>query len=96
MLRMNENNGEQKGLWTFSGWTKDPTIQTNYGDDVITKTITYKGTWTFEAKPVTNYKVAYVSAKNATVPTFSCIHYSLYEHLFCNFTFCFIKDYIPF
>ena len=58
-MRMNENNGEQKGLWTFSGWTKDPTIQTNYGDDVITKTITYKGTWTFEAKPVTNYKVAY-------------------------------------
>ena len=55
----NANNGEQKGLWTFSGWTKDPTIQTNYGDDVITKTITYKGTWTFEAKPVTNYKVAY-------------------------------------
>ena len=55
----NANNGEQKGLWTFSGWTKDPTIQTNYGNDVITKTITYKGTWTFEAKPVTNYKVAY-------------------------------------
>ena len=55
----NANNGEQKGLWTFSGWTKDPTIQTNYGDDVITKTITYKGTRTFEAKPVTNYKVAY-------------------------------------
>ena len=55
----NANNGEQKGLWTFSGWTKDPTIQTNYGDDVITKTITYKGTWTFETKPVTNYKVAY-------------------------------------
>ena len=55
----NANNGEEKGLWTFSGWTKDPTIQTNYGDDVITKTITYKGTWTFEAKPVTNYKVAY-------------------------------------
>ena len=44
----NANNGEQKGLWTFSGWTKDPTIQTNYGDDVITKTITYKGTWTFD------------------------------------------------
>lgn len=56
----NANNGEQKGLWTFSGWTKDPTIQTNYGDDVITKTITYKGTWTFEAKPITTtYKVVY-------------------------------------
>lgn len=39
---------------------KDPTIQTNYGDDVITKTITYKGTWTFEAKPITTtYKVVY-------------------------------------
>jgi len=56
----NANNGEQKGLWTFSGWTKDATIQTNYGDDVITKTITYKGTWTFEAKPITTtYKVVY-------------------------------------
>ena len=56
----NANNGEQKGLWTFSGWTKDPTIQTNYGDDVITKTITYKGTWTFEAKPITTtYRVVY-------------------------------------
>ena len=56
----NANNGEQEGLWTFSGWTKDPTIQTNYGDDVITKTITYKGTWTFEAKPITTtYKVVY-------------------------------------
>jgi len=61
----NANNGEQKGLWTFSGWTKDPTIQTNYGNDVITKTITYKGTWTFEAKPVTNYKVAYAWDMNA-------------------------------
>ena len=56
----NANNGEQKGLWTFSGWTKDTTIQTDYGDDVITKTITYKGTWTFEAKPITTtYKVVY-------------------------------------
>ena len=55
----NANNGEQKGLWTFSGWTKDPTIQTNYGDDVITKTITYTGTWTFTPTPVTNYKIAY-------------------------------------
>ena len=56
----NANNGEQKGLWTFSGWTKDATIQTNYGDNVITKTITYKGTWTFEAKPITTtYKVVY-------------------------------------
>lgn len=56
----NANNGEQKGLWTFSGWTKDPTIQTNYGDDVITKTITYKDTWTFEAKPITTtYRVVY-------------------------------------
>ena len=56
----NANNGDQKGLWTFSGWTKDATIQTNYGDDVITKTITYKGTWTFEAKPITTtYKVVY-------------------------------------
>ncbi len=56
----NATNGEQKGLWTFSGWTKDATIQTNYGDDVITKTITYKGTWTFEAKPITTtYKVVY-------------------------------------
>ena len=52
----NANNGEQKGLWTFSGWTKDATIQTNYGDDVITKTITYKGTWTFAEKVV---KVTY-------------------------------------
>ena len=50
----NANNGEQKGLWTFSGWTKDPTIQTNYGDDVITKTITYKGTWSFKAKEPTS------------------------------------------
>lgn len=56
----NANNGEQEGHWTFSGWTKDATIQTNYGDDVITKTITYKGTWTFEAKPITTtYKVVY-------------------------------------
>ena len=50
----NANNGEQEGLWTFSGWTKDPTIQTNYGDDVITKTITYKGTWSFKAKEPTS------------------------------------------
>ena len=56
----NANNGEQEGHWTFSGWTKEPNIQTNYGDDVITKTITYKGTWTFEAKPITTtYKVVY-------------------------------------
>ena len=56
----NANNGEQEGLWTFSGWTKDSAIQTNYGDDVITKTITYKGTWTFTPKPITTtYKVVY-------------------------------------
>ncbi len=56
----NAKNGEQEGLWTFSGWEKEPTIQTDYGDDVITKTITYKGTWTFEAKPITTtYKVVY-------------------------------------
>ncbi len=56
----NAKNGEQEGLWTFSGWEKEPNIQTDYGDDVITKTITYKGTWTFEAKPITTtYKVVY-------------------------------------
>ncbi len=56
----NANNGEQEGHWTFSGWTKESNIQTEYGDDVITKTITYKGTWTFEAKPITTtYRVVY-------------------------------------
>ena len=56
----NAKNGEQEGHWTFSGWTKEPNIQTEYGDDVITKTITYKGTWTFKAKPITTtYRVVY-------------------------------------
>ena len=56
----NANNGEQEGHWTFSGWTKEPNIQTEYGDEVITKTITYKGTWTFKTKPITTtYRVVY-------------------------------------
>lgn len=56
----NAKNGEQEGHWTFSGWTKEPNIQTEYGDDVITKTITYKGTWTFKTKPITTtYRVVY-------------------------------------
>lgn len=56
----NAKNGEQEGHWTFSGWTKEPNIQTEYGDEVITKTITYKGTWTFKTKPITTtYRVVY-------------------------------------
>ena len=46
------------GTYTFSGWTEKKGT-TDYSGDKIVTPITYKGTWTFEAKPVTNYKVAY-------------------------------------
>ena len=46
------------GTYTFSGWTENKGT-TDYSGDKIVTPITYKGTWTFEAKPVTNYKVAY-------------------------------------
>ena len=46
------------GTYTFSGWTENVGT-TDYSGDKIVTPITYKGTWTFEAKPVTNYKVAY-------------------------------------
>ena len=46
------------GTYTFSGWTENKGT-TDYSGDKIVTPITYKGTWTFEAKPVTNYKIAY-------------------------------------
>ena len=46
------------GTYTFSGWTENKGT-TDYSGDKIVTPITYKGTWTFEAKPVTNYKVTY-------------------------------------
>lgn len=50
----NANNGEQKGLWKFSGWTpSDPVDSTT---EEHTKVITFTGTWTFAEKVV---KVTY-------------------------------------
>ena len=46
----NANKGEQEGLWTFSGWTERIESAPVYSNDVITTTITYKGTWTFTAR----------------------------------------------
>ena len=51
---INANNG----TYTFSGW-KATVGTTDYSGDKIVTPITFTGTWTFEAKPVTNYKVAY-------------------------------------
>ena len=46
------------GTYTFSGWT--PSVgTTDYNGDKIVTPITFTGTWTFEAKPITNYKVVY-------------------------------------
>ncbi len=46
------------GTYTFSGWT--PSVgTTNYSGDEIVTPITFTGTWTFKAKPVTKYKVVY-------------------------------------
>ena len=46
------------GTYTFSGWT--PSVgTTDYSGDEIVTPITFTGTWTFKAKPITNYKVAY-------------------------------------
>ena len=46
------------GTWTFDKWEKSSSSDSVTGH-VTTTTITYTGTWTFEAKPITNYKVAY-------------------------------------
>ena len=60
------------GTYTFSGWT--PTVGTpNYSGDKIVTPITFKGTWTFKAKPITTtYRVVYEwggeNIPNVTVP----------------------------
>ena len=46
------------GTYTFTGWTENEGT-TDYSGDKIVTPITFKGTWTFEAKPITNYNVAY-------------------------------------
>ena len=46
------------GTYTFSGWTENVGTTDYSGDEIVTP-ITFTGTWTFEAKPVTKYKVAY-------------------------------------
>lgn len=57
---INANNG----TYTFSGW-KATVGTTDYSGDKIVTPITFTGTWTFEAKPVTKYKVAYEWANDA-------------------------------
>lgn len=47
------------GTYTFSGWQATEGTTDSSGDEIVTP-ITFRGTWTFEAKPITTtYKVAY-------------------------------------
>ena len=52
------------GTYTFSGWQAIEGTTDSSGDEIVTP-ITFTGTWTFEAKPVTKYKVAYEWANDA-------------------------------
>lgn len=63
----NANNGEQKGLWKFSGWTPSEPVESNEGNTVSIK---FTGTWTFAEKVVNvTYNWGTLAPSDKTCPT---------------------------